>query len=295
MRSILHIGYPKTATTTLQNYFSTLKIVTNVGKPLKTYRDEDLRFLWSPLDSEKIKISNALGNLRQHKAPFILSEELILGSHRRYSEQKFLAKAFYEVIPDCKVIITVRKQYDILKSMYCSWPTSAASALGIHIKNAEGLIYKNPSFEDWVNMLLYDKADTWGGLLFYNEIVNIWSKVYGNKNLVVVPYEAFTASPNLVDDVFQNSLGLNEKLVSEHFKAVRLRDRRSKTHLQKIKNNIRYMIKNTFKNGMPYVPNPDQIKESKKIKNKVMSVYSESNNRLQNFTDFNLKELGYYL
>ncbi len=166
-RLLLHIGYPKTGTTTLQeSFFSNLKQIDYIGKPYKASWKRNLHdVIFNDLNKD-VEIKT------QHKT-LVWSEENFL-KFQFYKDQMFIKKLLkikqiffnYEI----KIMITVRKHQNILRSCFQQFSEELKSNK-IFLKDLN-YAYKisnlNETQKDFINMYDYFKL--------YQNLLKIFNK-----------------------------------------------------------------------------------------------------------------------
>ena len=117
-KKVLHIGFPKTATSTLQH-----KIFPELAKILNyDYVDLKHQEYFNLIDINKKKFSELEGSTQIKPLPqkYIISQETLMGREPefiRFKQSFKTIKKFFS--KDCHIIITIRKPSDFLFSRYC--------------------------------------------------------------------------------------------------------------------------------------------------------------------------------
>lgn len=185
---ILHIGYPKTATTTLQN-----KLFYNLDR-----KEEKINFL----GTTKPEISEFHNKLRSTMKPWIVSEggenenelflflkkrlknglnicseESLLNSHQNppyLFNPRLLKKILSKITNNIEIMITLRNQQEMIYSLY-------AHAGGKYSKS------KYKSSDEWINYCLNEKLNN-NFFNYYNVIKN-YQKLFDKQNVHVFFFE----------------------------------------------------------------------------------------------------------
>ena len=166
-RLLLHIGYPKTGTTTLQeSFFSNLKQIDYIGKPYNVSWKKNLHDVIFNDLNEDVQI-------KTHHNTLIWSEENFL-KFQFYKDQMLNKKLLkikqiffnYEI----KIIITIRKHQDILRSTFQQF-SDELKTNNIFLKDLN-YAYKisnlNNTQKDFINMFDYFKL--------YKNLLKIFNK-----------------------------------------------------------------------------------------------------------------------
>jgi hypothetical protein len=195
MNLSLHIGYPKTGTTTLQRHlFAKHSQITYLGKP---YRSEFLKeemlalIMRESVRYNPQKLKKFVDDLRQkenNNSSIVLSDEICV-SATKARDKGLVARRLKEVFAPCKIVITIRNQLDILKSAYISggrlFKDTPPQLMGCAM-----------SFEDWLEMSYRNLNRSYIGNVDYFPVVGYYRELFGPENTIVLLFEQFRASPS---------------------------------------------------------------------------------------------------
>ena len=201
-KNFIHIGFPKTATTSLQKsgFFSIFENVTYIGKP---YKDPEIGstikkfIIEEKSDSEfsqlKEKLSVPLNTEKK-----LLSEEVLSRVILGPISLQYLMKMLSDVLERPAIIISIREQKGFLKSLY--------NQRFINKKQ----FYSQGHFNEWINHFLSSPEDI--KLLKYQDLYKrmTQSKLFSEVHLF--PYELVNHKEKLIT-LFQNIL--NEEAKSD--------------------------------------------------------------------------------
>ncbi len=215
----IHIGYPKTATTSLQkNLFMKHSDIFYHGNPIPEARTLLAKIAHSDeyeLEEEKIRAEIEDLHKKAKGKVLILSEESISAS----SHPSLAAQRLKKFFPDAKIIMSIRNQKTLIESQY---------------ENARKLWFapkpysKKPvSFENYFEYNLknlkkrssgrYDKS--FNGNVFefinYNRQYTIYEKIFGADNIHVIMYEELKKNPEQFISDISNIIGINIQKASE--------------------------------------------------------------------------------
>ncbi|MFO8068224.1 MAG: sulfotransferase domain-containing protein [Bacteroidales bacterium] len=195
----LHIGYPKTGTTTLQKYLfpkhSNIQSLQRNGEPgfiknIFTCRENSIKRNLKAIANELSRhVSDEYDNyiyssesltsfsmfFRQNPYPYIYT--LDPNSTARKLKTAFLESGIFD---DVKIIVTIRRQDDLLKSMYAQ------------IYN---LVYKRfrvtNTFQKFINYAIENKDNFILDALQYNDVITEYENIFGENNICVLAFEQF--------------------------------------------------------------------------------------------------------
>ncbi|HEY9865300.1 MAG TPA: sulfotransferase domain-containing protein [Candidatus Obscuribacterales bacterium] len=195
---VLHIGYTKAASSTLKihlfnkhpeiNYLNVsdhaplVDFWENIGKlnenEYKFSNNQEIYFDWIQPRLEKTKVN-------------LLSHETVLDS--RFSDNYLKAYRLKNLIPDAKIMIVVRHQVDILRSLYDMRPNNP---LASEFKD------KKITFEKWVDMSLhpYYFSRSFMSGIKYCENIDLYAQLFGQENLGIFLFEDLTINPDLFSE-----------------------------------------------------------------------------------------------
>lgn len=215
-KAIIHIGYPKAASTWLQkNVFPTVRNATPVIKnPQTKYFIETYQTEFSP--EEAIRILPDDDTL-------LLSDERFLGGMLTGGMNGFaikcIAERFKTTFDKVKIVIVVRNQYDIIASTYSHYVYYGGT-------------YNFEKF--YLNNLYYviQKMALFSPHLFdYYRIYDTYTSLFGKDNVAVLLYEDIELSPirfisqieNKTDLLFdKHEINLNKINESKSYKDIQI-------------------------------------------------------------------------
>jgi hypothetical protein len=188
----IHPGYPKTASTTLQKaLFSKHPDLCYLGKPLT---GDLLDIEVAILNLDDGSFTQALPDLQQKFLAFIArcdgSDRNVLLSHEgflrptRYQGHDIQRTArriwqvFCEPVQDefdCHVLLTIRKQVDIIPSYYFA------------------SVSRSPArFRQFIGSTLQKPGEGYSGSLYYDEMVRHYADLFGHERVKVLLFEQFS-------------------------------------------------------------------------------------------------------
>lgn len=325
----LHVGYPKTATTTLQkNFFPNVESIQYVGK----FDNEGLLFNFDSKIISNLIFKNAneidfdsqrklfAEILDKNKKPIVLSEESFVSNSLRVSrinkkdilpQQETIAKNIRNFFDkghfDVKILFTIRKQDEMITSQY------AQSYVHYYSKYKE-----TDSFDKFLDIYLNkeNQRHTFYQTLDYYHVISIYQELFGKENVAILVYEELQQEPELFYTKLCNFLEIdsdkyseiaiqkceNKRSTDENYKRTRdvsLFDKLSQIkykYFPFIKLKLSENIKDKLKNIV--WTNNEQVSKTifltNEQKNEILERYEISNKRLSEMFDLNLKQYGYY-
>ncbi|CCE21760.1 sulfotransferase domain-containing protein [Methylotuvimicrobium alcaliphilum] len=220
----IHIGYPKTGTTTLQNhFFSNIEDIQYLGK----FYDKENKFVFEDEliakiifnDEVRSQISSTLDDsVIKNKA--ILSEEAFLFDCLRISRVKgkdylpscnniamALRRAFDENRYDVKILISIRKHDDMIASLYAQSYTHYYSKYN-----------ETDTFLKFLSLFLEDKSEhAFKKALDYNDVVSQYKKIFGDRNIHVIVFEQLQHDPKEFYNNLCDFLGVDGNCIQKEF------------------------------------------------------------------------------
>lgn len=325
----VHIGYPKTATTTLQNhYFPELRGISYLGKQrdgknkgvfgdwteeIKSIQREDIDSI------EKIsKKFSADLHEKTGEMAILLSNEAITSSSivpqrsdkgfcpttTPFSAARSTRRLFDESLFDVKIVVVIRRQYDALPSCYAQYFMNHYS----HIPNVN-------TFQKFMDDF-FCNSGSYPRLGFdYLRSIGSFVDFFGEENVHVLPFELFKKDKQAFLKSFFGYIGveadgLYEKdAPAENVRLMKDGSRRPNgysffdlastikgmlfpgLHLGMEKHPVTRVLRSI---RLPFQANAGVIKLSKPEEDKIKEIYRLSNEELSERYLLHLGELGYY-
>lgn len=183
MKEFIHIGFPKTASTTLQEHvFAKTPAIENVGRPFDNPDDAQLLNGLALDDDRDFREEEMVARVaagRERGAPVLVySGETVVNTPIR----SIAAKRLKHLMPDAHIIAVVRNQFDALTSNYVGQAR--------HVRRApEPYAGRHVSFE---NFLAFQFKNTKQGVLptfDYADVLDIYADLFGPDHEHVLLYE----------------------------------------------------------------------------------------------------------
>jgi len=201
---VLHIGYPKTATTTLQiGLFSRCPDLNYLGKFLPSHRfaDDALHdLMWTAQMGnfsawrEMKQVHGAALMQAVQREPdkvSVLSSENFL--HSWSQSPDVVAKRLHEVAPEARILITVREQVAFLRSWY-RWHGGYGQYLFLNKYIDEACEFPL-SADEWLHYQFAAPDRNVIGILEYDAIIDAFEDLFGADRVHVLCYETLVKNP----------------------------------------------------------------------------------------------------
>ena len=215
----VHVGYPKTATTTFQTHlFPHHPEVDYLGKfiPSHRYRDECLfSALGDLMTADECrfegvaklrKIVNRYRNQSSAKVMLISSESFL---HVTATDIGVVAQRIKAAFSPCKIIITIREQLSMIQSFY-----------GLHGRFGQYLFLTKSetekvdlplSIDQWLSYEFRAYNQNFLSTLHYYDVIKYYVDVFGNENVGVFLFECFVTDKRSYLEEFCGFLDVDVK------------------------------------------------------------------------------------
>ncbi len=199
INTILHIGYPKTATKWFQNEF-----YPRVNGIFFIHRKDVFKWLafqnifdYSPVETLEHFVSTTDGKR------LVICDEIILGGlDIGFGSGEYvcmMANRLKETFGEASIIIFIRNQHSALESVYGHYIKSGGT---YSVKKYMGIYRKfTRPFHDYH---LFNPD-----LFQYNKIVELYARLFGSENVHVCLFEDFKANPEGFIDQFSRDFNLS--------------------------------------------------------------------------------------
>ena len=219
---VFHVGYPKAASTTLQkSLFNAHKEIANLGiypkgnvgrdsngigqckAPImsdvrirKFYRmlTQEDGVLFDQRNAEKLWRS-LLADYGIEKSTIVFSSEQILSSRFANPEIVEKARRIKQLCSEAKILIIVRSQLNMLRSLYRDHPFDPRSI---------GYRPRPVNFSDWLKIDFQLPYSSLSNTLLFNRVVSIYESLFSKEQVLVLPLELLNKKRGL----FINQLSL---------------------------------------------------------------------------------------
>ncbi len=187
MKTFLHVGLPKTATTSLQD--GLFEPHSQILHLINTRRDPEAQNILNPLKSQdeldydfngmqKQLVNFVNQRKKSHHRVFVLSDEFMTVTWHRYVSlqgRAVLARRLLELFPDGHVLLTVRNPIEALASYYIQWIVSFGNAG-----------FKQESYEEWIRTRLDNPATLELSLFDLKKVYDLCAETFGKDKISVL-------------------------------------------------------------------------------------------------------------
>ncbi len=197
-RLVVHVGYPKTATTTLQrSLFEQTPNLHYLGKFVPSHRYVDER-LWPLLDvlllgyesewvAHRLLLRRVLIDwmLREPSKTCVLSTENFV--HPWSVDPSIIARRLAEIMPQARILMVIREQVSMLTSFY-RWHGGFGQYLFLNKYVDEPCVFPLKA-DAWMYFQKQAPSRNVLGLLDYDRTVGDFEDAFGAPNVHVLTYE----------------------------------------------------------------------------------------------------------
>ena len=216
-RVVIHAGYPKTATTTLQRHFfpshpeieylgKTIPDMAYVEPALKTEIDrltneDEVRYD----GGERLRrIIQRYRNRCDHKVLLISHENFI---HPWANDKGLIAKRLRSVFGPCRILITLRSQVDLIRSFY---GMAGRYGKSLFVAKSENEPLRIPlTLDRWFQLVMRAPERNILGILHYYDMIRYYMSLFGSSNVGVLLFEEFVHSRASFMEKLSNFLGID--------------------------------------------------------------------------------------
>lgn len=309
-RPLIHIGLHKTASSFLQE-----RIFNNESLGFRRLKDDrrkvmDAFVLSGPFDNAPQALTDCIKKERDMAAreglTFVISHERLSGYPGSGGyDRSIIAGRLFHTFPDARVLIVVREQKSVIRSMYLQYISDGgALSFNRYITDPEPKQRRVPCFS-------FDFYE-------YDKLVEHYIRLFGRDSVLVLPYEALKATPlSAVDKLIRFSSSVTGYDAAYFLGGGEVNSTRP-FMVQWIRRVVNSMLRSQQSNyGLCTVPVKsvegvfrrlegiflplkiaDPLFDSslkKRVESVVAGRYGQSNARLQELLDIDLKSLGYEL
>jgi len=204
----LHVGFSKTATTSLQNsVFATLPGVANLGKPFleqgrrKPLYDAIVHLTFSEeLAYDAAATARAFSEAVNSAAGRVLiSSEGF--SYGRHNDPALVARRLRAIFSNASVIFTVREQVGWIRSLY--------------LDDCGRFVFEHPvsRFETWLALERRKRNRNALRMANFEPLIAFYEQLFGRERVHVLLYEEMLAAPGRFSDKLAGALGIEATIL----------------------------------------------------------------------------------
>jgi hypothetical protein len=302
---VIHIGYPKAGSTSLQhnlffdnpriNYLSSNK-PKEAGNEFQNHPDTlyFYRHLFEKNIAYREDVSADIWN--QHFAPVLSLEKVNVLSAEHFLKNAVpvdvVARRLFAVIPNGKILIIIRNQIDLLRSYYDMFPFAMWDGSTKYLP-----------LQKWLEKIFEEQTRNLAGALFYPSVIDLYATLFGRQQVGVYLFEdLFRGGEATAGDDLAEFLGLEgedtkERLArrganvaSQHFWSKMARRVLGDFHASDVL--PLWMIRKLERIGSYMAPSR-RTKIGQAQATQISSFYQESNAELAKALGRDLSALGY--
>jgi hypothetical protein len=182
---IIHIGFPKTGSTTLQDHlFNYLPNTEILGQPRSRVDEGIQKIIHALTDCETLefddeKVKGEIDHIFSAQRLIVSEETFSTGSSLSGRVSRYeIAHRLKSLFPHSKVVVVIREQQSIIRSFYLQ-----------SRKINKGAI---PVFNDWFAEAAENShKENIFQYFHYGKIIAVYEKLFGHKNIKIVLFEDF--------------------------------------------------------------------------------------------------------
>lgn len=311
-----HIGYPKSASTTLQKQcFNKHNEIINLGlyptnnvgldtekidensyyisdKNVKLFYDNLLKKdeISYQFTKNHLLLDDLLNKYQDKNKAIVFSEERITSVFFTHPDIGLKANRIKKLIPNAKIIIVIRNQVDALTSMYADFPFDPRSFS----------IGKPIDIDKWVDTVLDNEFIYYREMLNYFNVIEHYSDLFGVENICILLFEELINKKDEFSNKLSHFMNINRsetlKLLSDKHENKRVSHRFNIARSLKNKyipyisirsilgNNVVDKLISFLKEG-----SSKKYKMNSKTREKVYNYYMNCNTQLSEKYDLNVK------
>ncbi len=312
-KPLIHIGMMKAGSTTLQeNVFARHSQMHNIWKP--TYA-EILRQSIN-LEDHELQVEDIQGFIKKARSAAHEADKVLVASNEQITGLPTLslaARRVKEFFPDAKILFIIREQAALIRSYYLYQCRRLGGIPGVPARYADLPV----TFEEFTNWHLPPDMNEAGHKtqkffqlawrLKYASTIELYEKLFGKENVLVLPIEMTTQDPSLFAKRLGQFAEVDEKELQQLVVAPKKHEspneqdlvyERWRQKLPKIEfskfipfaSQIRNAIKSYAKNhALPTVVITDEIRQQ------LYTLYAEQNSLIAKNYDLDLECYGYIM
>jgi hypothetical protein len=206
----IHIGFPKTGTTTQQKHlFARHSQVAYLGKP---YEDEILKneilklvmeesLTYNPAILKEYIARYVQEERNKGKQVLLLSDELLV-SASKVRDKGMVAERLKTVFAPNKILVTIRDQVEMLKSAYVN---SGRLLKHVPAKFKGRAI----TFGEWLEMCWENRDRSYIGNVRYSHTIDYYTRCFGKENVGILLFEEFCSQKDAYTRKLANFLAID--------------------------------------------------------------------------------------
>ena len=223
---IIHPGFGKTGTTSLQSAFEKNDQILNIGRP---YTETTRLLISNLIDNkfyDKTKILKYLDEIKYNHftGTIILSDEILVNE---IFKNRIIANRLKDLFQNAKILFTIRNQFTHIISYY--------SAHGRFSRNIPNQFEKEHlEFDEWFEYSINNFHTSYLGRIQYEPIIREFSKLFGKESVKIILYEETVNEYDKFIEELSEFLKIDKIKFSKDFKQLNLNKSKTSRELKYI-------------------------------------------------------------
>lgn len=293
-KTYLHIGFPRTASTSLQEALWHIEDISSLGlrenfryfnsdfEQFFTYIQQTPEGDYQPAEAEHYFQKSFGATALMEKV--IVSDENLSGVS--FGDSRIIAERLKVYFPSAQILIVIRNQYDLIRSYYEMAPDQPLRALKT----------KPLSLATWLKMARTNPDKSILPRLNFDEVITSYGRLF--EHVEVVPFELLVINPNLFFSQVESFLDLESgQLATKMNKRNSGLEFHQERFLSKVPARQMWsqvtpsLLKTTFRKILNATKTTPKLTDSDR--DFLYHYYRDSNRQLSSKLNLNLEELGY--
>ena len=184
-REVIHIGFPKTATTTLQEHlFKPYPDILNVARPFVDQQRQELCTALALSDDMDYREDELAAQIERHRKSrprlLLYSDETVVNNQIR----SIVAKRLKRLFPDARILAILRNQIDAFASYYANHGRTLRPA-------PEPYSSRHVSFENYLSFHHTKPHRGFLQIIRYDVILKVYAELFGANRIHLLLFEEF--------------------------------------------------------------------------------------------------------
>lgn len=179
-----HVGYPKAASTSLQlNLFSCHSEIHDLSKSIKERKRKLQENFYKSLKSNYFSVEanyDIFSYLSTEKINVFSHENMVDEFDNEFVNKELRANRIKTLFPNAKIIMIIRQQNELLRSLYDFWTVKPQNNINLWLKDLFDNKHQNPHY---LSCLEFDK------------VIKLYQSLFGRDNVKILIFEELKFNP----------------------------------------------------------------------------------------------------